>query len=46
LLAPEFLISGDTIATVIHPTFEEIVVLAGILVTRTLISYFLEKEIE
>ena len=45
LLALEFLIAADIIATVIHPTFEEIAILASIVGIRTLISYFLEKEI-
>jgi uncharacterized membrane protein len=45
LLALEFLIAADIIATVIHPTFEEIAILASIVVIRTVISYFLEKEI-
>jgi uncharacterized membrane protein len=45
LLALEFLIAADIIATVIHPTFEEIATLASIVVIRTVISYFLEKEI-
>lgn len=45
LLALEFLIAADIIATVIHPTFEEIAILASIVVIRTAISYFLEKEI-
>ncbi|MFO7938222.1 MAG: DUF1622 domain-containing protein [Bacteroidales bacterium] len=46
LLALEFLIAADIIATVIHPTFEEIAILASIVVIRTIVSYFLEKEIE
>ena len=46
LLALEFLIAADIIATVIHPTFEEIAILASIVAIRTVISYFLEKEIE
>ena len=46
LLALEFLIAADIIATVIHPTFEEIAILASIVVIRTVISYFLETEIE
>ena len=36
---------ADIIATVIHPTFEEIAILAGIVVSRTVISFFVEKEI-
>ncbi|MFO7864003.1 MAG: DUF1622 domain-containing protein [Salinivirgaceae bacterium] len=45
LLALEFLIAADIIATVIHPSFEEIAILASIVMIRTVISYFLEKEI-
>ena len=45
LLALEFLIAADIILTVIHPTFEEIAILASIVAIRTVISYFLEKEI-
>jgi uncharacterized membrane protein len=45
LLALEFMIAADIIGTVIHPTFEEIAILASIVVIRTVISYFLEKEI-
>ncbi len=46
LLALEFLIAADIIVTVIHPTFEEIAILASIVAIRTVISYFLEKEID
>ena len=46
LLALEYLIAADIIATVIHPTFEAVAILASIVVIRTVISYFLEKEIE
>ncbi len=46
LLAPEFLIAAVIILTVIHPTFEEIAILSSIVVIRTVISYFLEKEID
>ncbi|MBE0661347.1 MAG: DUF1622 domain-containing protein [Bacteroidales bacterium] len=46
LLALEFLIAADIIATVIHPEFEEIAILASTVAIRTVVSYFLEKEIE
>ncbi len=46
LLALEFMIAADIIATVIHPTFEEIAILASIVAIRTIISYFLEKEVD
>ena len=45
LLALEFLIAADIISSVINPTFEEIAILASIVIIRTVISYFLEKEI-
>ncbi|MDY0296692.1 MAG: DUF1622 domain-containing protein [Acidobacteriota bacterium] len=45
LLALEFMIAADIIGTVIHPTVEEIAILASIVVIRTVISHFLEKEI-
>lgn len=46
LLALEFLIAADIIATVVHPEFEEIAILASTVAIRTVVSYFLEKEIE
>ncbi|GAO31260.1 DUF1622 domain-containing protein [Geofilum rubicundum] len=46
LFALEFLIAADIIATVIDPSFEEIAILASIVVIRTVISYFLEKEVD
>lgn len=46
ILALEFFIAADIIKTVIHPSFEEIAILASIVAIRTVISYFLEKEIE
>lgn len=45
LLALEFLIAADIIATVIHPKLEEVAILVSIVMIRTVISYFLEKEI-
>ena len=46
ILALEFFIAADIIKTVIHPSFEEIAILASIVAIRTVISYFLEKEVE
>jgi uncharacterized membrane protein len=46
LLALEFLIAAEIIASVIHPKFEEIAILASTVAIRTVVSYFLEKEIE
>lgn len=44
LLGLEFLIAADVIATIISPTIKEIAVLASIVVIRTIISYFLDRE--
>ncbi|MBM3306133.1 MAG: DUF1622 domain-containing protein [Candidatus Aminicenantes bacterium] len=44
ILGLEFMIAADVIATVIHPTIKEIAVLASIVVIRTIISYFLDRE--
>lgn len=46
LLGLEILIAADIIETIIHPTFEDIVRLAAVVIIRTVISYFLNKEIE
>ncbi len=45
LLGLEFLIAADIIRTVIRPNLEELAVLGGIVAIRTVISYFLGKEI-
>lgn len=46
LLALEFMIAADIVATFTHPTLNDIAFLGGIVAIRTVISYFLEKEIE
>lgn len=46
LLGLEILIAADIIETIIHPTFEDIVRLAAVVIIRTVISYFLNIEIE
>lgn len=45
LLGLEFLIAGDIINTVIKPTQEALVVLGAIVAIRTVISFFLNKEL-
>jgi uncharacterized membrane protein len=45
LLGLEFLIAADIIRTILRPTFEELGILGGIVAIRTVISYFLGKEI-
>lgn len=44
LLGLEFLIAADIILTITRPTLEEIAILGSIVVIRTIISYFLDKE--
>ncbi|MBO0476387.1 DUF1622 domain-containing protein [Vagococcus sp. DIV0080] len=46
LLSLEVLIASDIIETILNPSIEDILILAGIVVIRTAISYFLGKEIE
>ena len=45
LLGLEFLIGADNIRTVLRPTLEERAILGGIVAIRTILSYFLGKEI-
>ncbi len=44
LLGLEILIAADIIRTITHPTLEDIALLAGIVAIRTIISYFLDRE--
>jgi Predicted membrane protein len=46
LLALEFLIASDIIQTVLEPNWNELAILASMVVLRTLLSYFLSKEIK
>lgn len=46
LLGLEFLIASDIIDTILNPTFEDLGILAGTVIIRTGLSYFLNKEIE
>lgn len=46
LLGLEIMIVADIIKTVLHQTSEELIFLGGIVIIRTILSYFLNKEIE
>ena len=46
LLGLEVMIAGDIIETKIHPTLQEMAVLGSIVAVRTIISFFLNREIE
>jgi uncharacterized membrane protein len=45
-LGLEFQIGSDILATAVTPTLEEVALLAAIVVIRTVLNYFLSKEIE
>lgn len=45
LLGLEFLIAADIINTVIRPDLNEMAILASTVVIRTILSYFLNKEL-
>lgn len=40
----EFLIAADILATIIAPTQNELIMLAVVVIIRTVLGYFLEKE--
>jgi uncharacterized membrane protein len=44
LLGLEFLIAGDVIRTIIRPSLEDLAILGGLVAVRTVISYFLGRE--
>jgi uncharacterized membrane protein len=44
LLGLEFLIAADIIRTITDPTLQEMAILGGIVAIRTVLSYFLDKE--
>jgi uncharacterized membrane protein len=46
LLALEFMIAADIVGTISHPTLEEIAVLGSIVAIRTVISFFLNREMQ
>lgn len=45
LLALELLIAADILKTIVEPGLHELVILAGVVVLRTVLSFFLNKEI-
>jgi uncharacterized membrane protein len=46
LLGLEVLIAADIIETIANPTLNEVIRLASIVIIRTFISYFLDKELK
>jgi uncharacterized membrane protein len=45
-LGLEFQIGADILSTAIAPTFDEVLLLGAIVVIRTILNYFLTKELE
>ncbi len=45
-LGLEFQLGADILATAVAPTFQEVQLLAAIVVIRTVLNYFLSKELE
>ena len=45
LLGLEFMIAADIIGTITHPTLNDMALLGSIVLIRTVISYFLEREV-
>jgi uncharacterized membrane protein len=45
LFGMEFLIAADIIYTITYPTIDDIIILGGIVLIRTVISYFLDRKI-
>jgi len=45
LLGLEFLIAADIVTTIVHPTLDEILLLGGLVIIRTLIGHFLDREL-
>jgi uncharacterized membrane protein len=45
LLGLEFLIAADVIMTIVDPTLVEVAILGGIVLIRTVISFFLDREL-
>ena len=45
-LGLEFQLASDILATAVAPTFEEVQLLAAIVVIRTVLNYFLQKELD
>jgi uncharacterized membrane protein len=46
VLALEFFIAGDIVKTIITPSWESLGILGAIVVIRTILSYFLTKDIK
>lgn len=46
LLGLELLIAADILKTVVEPSYQELITLAGIVVLRTILAVFLNRELK
>lgn len=46
LLGLEILIGADIIKTIVDPSYEELIILAGVVIVRTVMSVFLNREVK
>lgn len=46
VLATEFLIAADLVRTILNPSTQELLGLGGIVLIRTVLSYFLSQEVD
>lgn len=46
LLSLELLIAADVIKTILEPGLQELIILGGVVLLRTVLSFFLNKEIQ
>ncbi len=45
LIGLEFFVAADIIKTILEPTFQDLIVLGSLVTIRTVVSYFLGKEV-
>jgi len=46
LLGLEFFVAADVIKTILEPTYEDLLLLGALVAIRTVVSYFLGKEVQ
>jgi len=45
LIGLEFFVAADVIKTILEPTFQDLIILGSVVTIRTVVSYFLGKEV-
>lgn len=46
LISLEFFVASDVLKTIIEPTFDDLIILGSLVAIRTVMGYFLGKEVE